>query len=339
VHHVSFYVQVLPDPPYPPTVATEAQIKDDGSSGPDPYLLNNQDDDIDLLQVGDLVLTKGAAPAPDSLVQAGDRITYTLTYHNIGAGDLTGVVLTDILPAEVTYEENSIWPTPAGNDSNAPVLTWNLGSLAPGTQGTAGFIVTVNEGLPEGTIIANTFSGNSDQTAPQTSLPVEHIVQTEAGGVDLSCIALWADPDDPVSGDPFELWATVHNYGNEDATGATFWTEVYVKPFGSPWPTDPSDHYLGMCSTLACDPPYRYDYVEGLTGLGAGEEFTLHFSGAELVLPSVGNYVVFAQVDIAFTGDPTWGRYLESNENNNMCMFVLGGSIIHLPIVQKQSYQ
>jgi uncharacterized repeat protein (TIGR01451 family) len=52
--------------------------------------------------------------------------TYTITVHNPSAYQATGVVLTDTLPAGMSYVSS----TPAGTVSGATV-TWDLGTMAP----------------------------------------------------------------------------------------------------------------------------------------------------------------------------------------------------------------
>ena len=49
-------------------------------------------------------LTKSMTPGN---VQAGDTVTVTITYSNTGLGDATNVVITDTLPAELSYVANS----------------------------------------------------------------------------------------------------------------------------------------------------------------------------------------------------------------------------------------
>ncbi|HXV98429.1 MAG TPA: right-handed parallel beta-helix repeat-containing protein, partial [Anaerolineae bacterium] len=80
-------------------------------------------------------LTKTAsAPA----VVAGTRLTYTLAVSNAGATTASGVVLTDTLPADVTYATAN--PTPTGTNP----LTWTVGTVTPGQNLTFTIVVTVN---------------------------------------------------------------------------------------------------------------------------------------------------------------------------------------------------
>jgi len=65
-------------------------------------------------------------------VNAGDDFTYTLTYTNTGTAPALNVVLTDTLPAGITFVSS----TPAPSTITGATLQWNLGTLAPGANGT-----------------------------------------------------------------------------------------------------------------------------------------------------------------------------------------------------------
>jgi uncharacterized repeat protein (TIGR01451 family) len=278
-----------------------------------------------------LVLTKSATPSDGSLVESGQRIDYTLSWHNNGGLLLTGLSLTDILPPYVTYVPGSIWPAGQGDDSDPDELAWDVGDLAPGGNGTAGFAVTVDN-VPGGLAIENSFQADSLQTDPQQSNKVKLITHRLAP--DFVVTKIEPVPSDPAPGESFNLFVTVKNVGSRDADAGDFWVEVYLRPRPSTAPAGPSDHSFGMCSNQPCSPPYRYEYVEGLTSLGAGASFPLQFSG--LVLPGSGHYDVWAQADISFDGDdPRWGRYLEEKESNNMNRIILGGGILYLTQIWK----
>lgn len=79
-----------------------------------------------------LALGKTATPS----VNAGEAITYRLTYENTGSGDATGVVITDRLPADVYYSralDTGAGPQPDSvtlNTDGTRTLTWNIGALA-----------------------------------------------------------------------------------------------------------------------------------------------------------------------------------------------------------------
>jgi uncharacterized repeat protein (TIGR01451 family) len=78
--------------------------------------------------------TFNKANNPSGTVTAGQTITYTLTYTNTGAVNISGVVINDTVPAGATYVPNSMTSNPpvyytsqVGND-----LIWNVGTILAG---------------------------------------------------------------------------------------------------------------------------------------------------------------------------------------------------------------
>ena len=67
----------------------------------------------------------------------GDTITYTMILNNSGPDTATGVVVTQSLPADVTYQSG-------GSSHAAGTVTWNAGDLAPGATLTEVVTVTVD---------------------------------------------------------------------------------------------------------------------------------------------------------------------------------------------------
>jgi uncharacterized repeat protein (TIGR01451 family) len=339
-----FRVQVLEDTPDYTYIDTCASITDDGTHGEDPYLLNNSNCDRDLVG-GDLFLTKGADPSSGSEVEPGERIDYTLEVSNESSNTFTTLLLTDTLPNHVTYVPGSIWPVGQGDDTDLPILRWDVGTLSGDQAIQVGFAVTVNEDAPEGASIVNTFDANTDQTPLLTCLdPVEHtvgeggtihpagpiylplVMNGYASAPDLVVTALWSDPAEPAAGEPFDLHVTVENAGTMHADDGHFWVEVYIKPNPSAAPTGPFDHYQGYCEDAGCT-VLRGDYVMALEYLNIGQEYTLHFTGDQILLPEAGTYDVYAQVDMAFVGygDTTYGFYQELSETNNVDHITVNG--------------
>lgn len=81
----------------------------------------------------DLEASLSAAPNP---VTIGNNLTYTIVVSNHGPADATHVVLTNLLPAGVTYVSNDSGCTRAGSQ-----VTCNLGSLANGLNKTVHIVV------------------------------------------------------------------------------------------------------------------------------------------------------------------------------------------------------
>ena len=109
-------------------------------------------------QEADLAITKTAAP---TTVAPGDDVVFTLTVTNNGPGDGVNVVVTDTLPAEVTYVSDDC------GGANVPPWTWNVGNLANGASVVCNITVTVNAGV-SGTI-NNTATVTADGVDPVTA--------------------------------------------------------------------------------------------------------------------------------------------------------------------------
>ncbi len=118
----------------------------------------------------DVSITKTAA-APSPLV-VGSMITYTLTAANAGPGDADNVVVTDSLPANLTYVSNTCAAAVAGQD-----VTWTIGMLANGANATCDIVTSVNNFGPiDNTAnIATTTNdptpGNNASTASLAGVP------------------------------------------------------------------------------------------------------------------------------------------------------------------------
>ena len=94
-----------------------------------------------------------AASGVSATSTPGTTVTYTLTYSNKGSATATGIILTDTLPANVTYIANSASPAPSSVSGQQ--LEWLLPDLGAGRKGFATFKVQVNDDLRDGTILTN----------------------------------------------------------------------------------------------------------------------------------------------------------------------------------------
>jgi uncharacterized repeat protein (TIGR01451 family) len=85
---------------------------------------------------GDLALTKSEVRDP---VMVGNSLTYILTVRNLGVAPVTGIALTDTLPASVSFFS----ATPSqGSCSGTSTVTCNLGDLAQEASATVSIVVT-----------------------------------------------------------------------------------------------------------------------------------------------------------------------------------------------------
>jgi uncharacterized repeat protein (TIGR01451 family) len=147
-------------------ISNTASVADDGANGTDPTPGNNTGaDTTPVTGAPDLSLTKsdgGASVAP------GGTVAYTLTYANLGNRDATGVVLTETVPANTTFNAGAStagWVCVPGNNAGS-TCTLAIGTLvaASGNQ-TATFAATVDNPLAGGVSqIDNTASIADDGT-------------------------------------------------------------------------------------------------------------------------------------------------------------------------------
>lgn len=101
-------------------------------------------------------------------VVQGDQIVYTLSVTNNGPDNATGVVVTDLLPAEVAYVSDDC------GGADVPPWTWNVGALANGATATCNITVDV---LVETAIVNTaTASGNEDDPTPANNTGTSSLV-------------------------------------------------------------------------------------------------------------------------------------------------------------------
>jgi len=163
--HTATFAVTVPNPaPVGVTqIANTATIADDGANGADPTPGNNSGSDTTpVTGAPDLSLTKsdgGASVAP------GGTVPYTLTYANTGNHDASGVVLTETVPANTTFNAGAStagWFC-APNNNAGSTCTLAVGAVAAGSGNQATFAVTAANPLPGSvTQIANTASISDD---------------------------------------------------------------------------------------------------------------------------------------------------------------------------------
>ncbi len=108
-----------------PTSGTVTNIATVTSTTADPNLGNNASSPVGTtVNPGADVAIGKTGPA---VVNATSNLTYTISVTNFGPSSATGVVVTDTLPASVTFVSAS-----AGGANNAGVVNWTLGTLTNG---------------------------------------------------------------------------------------------------------------------------------------------------------------------------------------------------------------
>ncbi|NIS82016.1 MAG: DUF11 domain-containing protein, partial [Anaerolineales bacterium] len=197
-------------------VWTSDQPDPDSTPGNGPQDPAEDDEDgtglVTPVKVADLAITKSDNPDP---VLAGNQLTYTVQVTNNGPSDALNVVVTDTLPAGVSYvsDTDSCVEGPAGT------LTCSLGNLAFGAPPIS-FDITVT--VDTGTLgtISNTASVSSDTVdrIPGNNTAIEET--TVIAEADLA-MDKWDDGSDAVAGTNYTYTLEVANNGPSDSSGST----------------------------------------------------------------------------------------------------------------------
>ena len=160
---------------------------------------NNTAQVATLIGAPDLAVVK-EGPA---MANAGDTLTYTLTYSNVGGLPATSVKLVDQLPAGLAYVSDSGSGSVVANG----VITWSVGTLNPGQSNS--IVVTATA----------SYAGDQANDVTISGLPFDSdltnntsIVTTTVNGVDP--FVLKSGPAQLFGGEVVSYTITYGNYGN-----------------------------------------------------------------------------------------------------------------------------
>lgn len=189
--------------------ATVSAAENDPNSG------NNSDTENTAVNlVADISVTKADGADP---VNVGQNIVYTVTVANAGPDAATAVMLTDTLPAAVTFVSAMASQGACG----APVgvaLTCNLGTIASGANATVQ--ITVTAGALAAPSVTNTASATTTSVDPNNANDSDAETTTVNPVADLAITK--TDSPDPVSvGSNITYTIQVTNNGPSPATGVT----------------------------------------------------------------------------------------------------------------------
>jgi uncharacterized repeat protein (TIGR01451 family) len=144
----------------------------------------------------DLSITKTGSP---DVVLPGNNITYTITVTNEGPSNATGVVVTDLLPAGVTFV--SAKGTQGDFNLANRTLTWNVGTLSVGSSATLTIVVTVNTTCEGGQQLNNRVNTECAQCNVPIKMPT--MCPIKDGAVLINKASVRANETDP------NLWNNV----------------------------------------------------------------------------------------------------------------------------------
>ncbi|HEV2720235.1 MAG TPA: hypothetical protein VG323_09470, partial [Thermoanaerobaculia bacterium] len=130
----------------------------------------------------------GAAP--------GDTVSYTITATNVGSAPATGVVITDVVPANTTYQSG-------GTFSLGSVSSTAVSSLAVNASTTFTYLTQVNNSLPLGQSVLAT---NAGATSTNTTSPANVVTDVNSGATPNYTITM--APSGDAVGDPLTTLAS-----------------------------------------------------------------------------------------------------------------------------------
>ena len=95
------------------------------------------------------VWVQKAGPAT---VTVGNQLSYTLTYGNNGGANAGSVGVVDTLPGGLSF----VSANPAASSASGQNITWDLGALTSGQQGSITVVAQSNVAAANGTVVVNT---------------------------------------------------------------------------------------------------------------------------------------------------------------------------------------
>ncbi len=273
---------------------------------------------------------------------AGETLTYTLRYTNASDVALTGVVITEsITPtAYVTVLPLAGW-TQAGEG----LYRREVGTLAARAGGTVSFAVRLATALPTTTASLVNRATITHATAGVVEVNAANDVAVDVDGLygpDLVVRGVRLEPTTLISGRPYTVYVRVANVGNAPATrwdGGDWWgwvfvNGVYLKAEGADPPDGPFDHGGEVCQAWSVQ-----------LAPGAETESVCPISGGPLLAPSAGQYVLYVQADVSWSGEPPWGQPFglvqEVVEGNNLfgplsVQVAVPSYRVYLPLILRQ---
>ncbi|MDH3216718.1 MAG: DUF11 domain-containing protein, partial [Candidatus Krumholzibacteria bacterium] len=147
----------------------------------------------------------------DTTANEGDTLSYSVVVANRGPEAATGVVLTDLLPAGVSYLANSASQGPYTDSTGV----WSVGGIANGDSATLTLTATVDSGTG-GSIITNTAAITAVDQLDSLSANDTDTATVTVQSVDLETVKS-VDITTPDEGDTISYTVIVSNNGPDDA--------------------------------------------------------------------------------------------------------------------------
>lgn len=245
-----------------------------------------------------LELTKTAVPGTAS---AGERLTYTLIFSNVGHADSATLAVTDAVPADTDFV--SCGPVPC--DFSGGIVTWQPGDLVVGGKITAALAVTVDALAEYGTVLVNTARVSEAETGAHAAIAQ---IETVVSSLPLLQLSISNGDESVKAGD--ELLYAI-NYANT-GKGRTKDTAIVVTP--------PSSQ---LVEQVGCEPPSdcvgipdQERLVHHIGPLRSGESGVFHLvATVKDPLPAHARSIIASAVISATSPvDPSGDTYAEDED-------------------------
>jgi uncharacterized repeat protein (TIGR01451 family) len=162
---------------------------------------------------GHLLTVTKTDDAPGGVVEAGGLLVYTIGYNVSGREPAPNVMLYDMVPTQVDFVSAS---NGGAYDAVTRRVTWSLGTLAPGTNGTVTMTVRVKKPLPNNSYIFNTVQIIDDAKVTDDATDI-----TRVHAEPILTLTKTNIPTGEVKpGDTIKYQLCFGNTGNGNATGA-----------------------------------------------------------------------------------------------------------------------
>ncbi|TMO83078.1 Ig-like domain-containing protein [Pseudoalteromonas spongiae] len=144
----------------------------------------------------------------------GDTLDIAITLENTGS-DTTGVVFTEAIPLNTRYVAASASAS-GGTVDDTGDITVDIGTLLAGDTVTVGFSVTVENGVPDNTLISAQGSVDSDLTVPEPT----DADGDDSNGDQANTLRTGGPADDYADAYVNQTWALTFDADSDDAVSA-----------------------------------------------------------------------------------------------------------------------
>jgi len=202
----------------------------------------------------------------EGYARPGGVVVYGIYYSNDGSGPAENVLITETLPANTTYaNDTSGYPVTVGPDGG---IIWELGTLDPGEGETFFVTLNVDPGILIGAgainqncaMIASSSHGDWDPGNDSSCTPEVDVWEDE---VDLS-VTKWVEPSDPHPGQEFDYGIEWCNQRGAAAGPVTMTDTLPVGVSLLSW--QESESWMHFWSEVSASDEQLVLYAPGLPG-------------------------------------------------------------------------